>query len=401
MATFSFEVSPYRRRDGTYLVKIRMTHRRKVIRKPSGIYATAEQLTRDKTRIRDASLLDAVNAAVDRIRMAAARVDGGEFMEAAELWRHVTRRMEAEKGFALDFRAFSEAFTVGMKKGTADGYKYATRAFFTFLGRDTCDVNEIDKAMVRDFREWLERRHGKGCRCASAYLEKLRAIHNHARDTYNDDDTGLVRIPRQPFKDMIPAQPSPRHRALTLDQLRRVWEVEPPTQRAAVGLAAFKLSFMLVGMNTVDLYELRKGDLRGDLLIYHRHKTADRRDDKAVMTVRVEPEAAAMIAEWKGSRTLLSFADRYTDFKAFNKYANKGLKVVGELACVDGLQTYHARHTWATLARNACKIDKDTVHEALNHASRGSDKVTDIYVERDFSRVWDANRKVLDLLFGK
>lgn len=398
MATFSFEVSPYRRRDGTYLVKIRMTHRRKVVRKPSGIYATSEQLTRDKTRIRDAALLEAVNSAVDRLRMAAAKVEGGEYMDADDLWRSVTARMEAERGFSLDFFAFSDKVTATMGKGTADGYRYALNALRRYLGRDRLDVNEIDKAMVAGFREWIERRNGKGCRAASAYLSKLRTIHARACDTYNDTDVGLVRIPRQPFKGMIPPQPAPRHRALTLAQLRKVWAVEPTTQRAAVALAAFKLSFTLVGMNTADLYGLKRSDLRDGLLTYQRRKTATRRDDKAEMVLRVEPEAATLLRAWKGARGLLSFADRYADFKGFTDAVNKGLKVVGRLSGVPGLQTYHARHTWATLARNACCLDKDTVHEALNHASRGSEKVTDIYVERDFSRVWEANRRVLDLI---
>lgn len=55
---------------------------------------------------------------------------------------------------------------------------------------------------------------------------------------------------------------------------------------------------------------------------------------------------------------------------------------------------------WATLARNECGISRDDVAEALNHARRGSDRVTDIYIERDFTRVWEANRKVLDLVGG-
>ena len=66
----------------------------------------------------------------------------------------------------------------------------------------------------------------------------------------------------------------------------------------------------------------------------------------------------------------------------------------------DGLNFYYARHTWATIARNECGVSFDEVHESLNHARRGNDRVTDIYVERDFSRVWEANRKVLDLVFG-
>ena len=68
---------------------------------------------------------------------------------------------------------------------------------------------------------------------------------------------------------------------------------------------------------------------------------------------------------------------------------------------MSGLTTYHARHTWATLARNEVGVTLSDVGEALNHSPRGSERVTDIYVERDFSRVWETNRKVLDLVFGK
>lgn len=62
------------------------------------------------------------------------------------------------------------------------------------------------------------------------------------------------------------------------------------------------------------------------------------------------------------------------------------------------LNFYYARHTWSTLAMNACGFDFDTVHQALNHARRGADRVTGIYVERDFTKAWEANRAVLDLL---
>lgn len=401
MATITHEVSDYRRRDGTYLIKARIIHNRKTIRKPLGIYATAEQLTRDRKRIRDAALIEAVDNAVDRLRMAAARVDCAQWMSAEELWRHIGVIMEAERGFSLDFVAFGRTLTAKMEKGTADGYKYAIAAFASFLGRSSVDVNEIDRRMVERFRDYMEEKHGKGCRCASAYLEKLRYIHNKARERYNDDDTGLVRIPRQPFRGgVIPPQPSTRHRALSIQQIRTVLSSRPVTSRGQMALDVFRLSFCLVGMNTADIYALRKSDLRGGVLTYNRAKTDSRRADKAVMSVRVEPEAAEVMERWRGVSRLLLFAERYADFRGFNKAVNAGLKEVGRLSGVVGLTSYHARHTWATLARNDCGMSRETVAEALNHAGRGADRVTDIYIERDFSRVWEANRKVLDLVFS-
>ena len=399
MATFSHEVSPYKRRDGTYLVKVRMTQRRKTVRKPTGIYATPDQLTRDRKRIKDPALLAAVNAAIDSLRMAAAKVDGAEYMEADHLWQCITARMEAERGFRLDVYEFAQTVTATMERGTADGYRFALNALRSYTGKETLDINDIDKTMVVGFREWIEKRNGKGCRASSAYLEKLRTIHNRARDLYNDDDAGLVRIPRQPFKGgIIPPQPSTRHRALSLDQLRKVLACEPATPKARMARDVFTLSFALVGMNTADLHRLRKGDLRHGLLTYQRAKTDSRRSDKAEMVLRVEPEAADIIGRWKGTSKLLSCCERFSDFRNFTRAVDQGLKEVGAMAGVPGLTTYHARHTWATLARNECGISRDDVVEALNHARRGSDRVTDIYIERDFTRVWEANRKVLNLV---
>ena len=61
------------------------------------------------------------------------------------------------------------------------------------------------------------------------------------------------------------------------------------------------------------------------------------------------------------------------------------------------LQFYAARHTWATTARSRLlNIEKETVHEALNHVDLKM-RVTDMYIEKDWSVIWEANRKVLEL----
>lgn len=69
----------------------------------------------------------------------------------------------------------------------------------------------------------------------------------------------------------------------------------------------------------------------------------------------------------------------------------------GELDVPEHITFYAARHSWATIARSsALKIDKYTVHEALNHVD--SMKITDRYIERDWTTVWDANAAVIGTL---
>ena len=398
MATFHYEVSRHRKADGTYLVSVRMTHGRKLVRRPTSIFVTRDQLSRDGKKVRDAAVLDAIERLLARLRAAVGQIDCPEAFDAPTLWEIVQERLAGSKGFRLDFIAFAETQTEGMEKGTADGYKYSLNAFKKFLGRDAVDVNDIDKRMVADFLAWIEKRNGKGCRAASFYLSHLARLHALARDTYNDDDTGLVRIPRQPFRGMIPRQPTATHRALTPAQVKAVATTEPTTSRGKLARDVFVLSFCLCGMNTADIYRIKKADIADGVLSYRRAKTDSRRADKAEMRIRIEPEAKAVMGRYSGTRSPLGFDERYCNAKEFNRAVNKGLDEVEKLASVPGLTTYHARHSWATIARNECGIDRDTVAEALCHASR--DKVTDIYIARDWRRVWEANRKVLDLVFG-
>ena len=55
---------------------------------------------------------------------------------------------------------------------------------------------------------------------------------------------------------------------------------------------------------------------------------------------------------------------------------------------------YAARHTWASLARKA-GVEKATIDECLCH--KGDFTLTDIYAERSWDLMTEANRKVLDL----
>lgn len=411
--TFSYDVPPYRRRDGTYNVKIRMIHNREVVRKPSTIFVTKAQLSRDLHKIRDYETIDMINRQIERLRRIVEDIDGSEFYDADSLWDEIIERLKGGKGFRLDFFTFAEEKMKAMEPKTAEGYRTSINALKRFLGKSKLDVNEIDYKMMLSFRSFLETepaldngsgKHiekSKGSRAISYYLSCIRALHNMARDEYNTEE--VVLIPKQPFKKgLIPQQPPAKHRVLTLAELRKIASVElDPGSRAAMARDIFMLSFALIGMNTADIYDISEDDISDEILTYNRNKTDSVRADKAMMKVRIEPEVREIMERHRGINRFLDFSERYADAKGLNSAVNKGLKEIGEMVGVEGLTSYHARHTWATLARNDCRVDFYTVHEALNHAKRGADRITDVYVERDWSTVWKANRKVLDLLKRK
>lgn len=419
MATFKPTIG-YQRADGTYNVRIRVIHNRKTKYIPTSVYLNEGDVSRTG-KIRDHDKLDRIDRLyLRKFRDIVATIEGADFYDVDSLCKEILRRFQNKDGFRLDFFEFLNDKTRSMKPKTAEGYRCAANALRRFLGRDDLDVNEITTPLVIRFRTFLENekkivggRGGhtheldttkKGGRSISMYLGCLRHIHNLAREEFNDEDGGRIVIPRTPFKSgVIPQQPKTKHRDLSIEQLVKVSQFsgkEGSRGRAMLGRDVFLMSFALVGMNSVDIYNLKKTDIRDGVVTYSRAKTASRRDDLAVISIRIEPELGALMDKYRDQTKgeyMFTFHRLYNSAKGFNGAVNKGLKDVAEVTGVTSeLQLYHARHSWATIARNDCGVDFDTVHEALDHARTGEGKVTDIYVRKDFSRIWTANRRVLD-----
>lgn len=396
--TFSYVIFPHHKRsDGTITVKIRMIHNSKAKYCTTSVTVTKEQLTKRMDKITDQRVVDALNVKLDEYRRIATLIDGAEYYSADMLWERIQETLRGGHTFSLDYFEYAKTKRATMDKKTAEGYKSAFNMLERYLGKDHIDINQIDYKFLLKFRDFIEQQTSKGSRAVSYYLSCLRHIHNLAREEYNDDDTGIVRIPRQPFhKGLIPPQPVTQHRTLSLAQMHAIMSYEPHTERGRLAKDVFLLSFYLIGINTADLYYLTPESLKNGIINYNRCKTDSTRQDGAPMSVRVESEADVLLLQHKGRRLLLDFTDRYSTHQNFNKNVNKGLKEIGDAIGVSDLSTYYARHTWATFARNECGVEKATVHEALNHAPDKSERITDIYVKRDWSRVWEANRKVLD-----
>jgi integrase len=165
----------------------------------------------------------------------------------------------------------------------------------------------------------------------------------------------------------------------------------------------FLLSFVLVGINSMDLFTCENYDHTTNVLAYNRSKVEGIRDDNGLIKIRIEPEILPLFQKYKNlNRTkneVFNFCNKYKNSECFNIKINGGLKLLKHkigLGEVNNFTQYSARRSWATISRNDAKINKYDVHEALNHVDADM-KVTDLYVDRDFSHIWDANRKVLDL----
>lgn len=436
--TFRIEVcSSRKRQDGTYNVKIRVTHNRKIKRIATSIYVKKEDMTRGM-KIKNQSILDELNKIIDSYRSKCNILSLSiNSMSIEEVVEFVTRVEEDKKD--IDFIQFAREHIEKMdaegRKGTSSNYKCTIKAMIEFTGREVIGVSEITYKFLNDFSKFIIEKKEKANKEAIAkgrrvtsncmlckYTSCIRHLYNQAKLKYNDEERGVIRIPWAPFaKFKVPREEVARKRAIPPFIIKMIADLpykyrsnmrKSIEQNCRYNLAkdCFILSFCLIGMNSVDLYNC--DELKDNMIKYFRTKTATRRDDKAEIHVKVTPFIKNLMEKYedKTKQKVFRFSRMYVNHTCFNSAINKGLKEIekdinaelkrmGKDIVIDDLEFYAARHSWATIARNDLKIDKYVVHEALNHVDSKM-KITDIYIEKDFTMINEANRKVIDYVFN-
>lgn len=388
----------YRRKDGTYNVKIRMTLNRKSRQITTSINAAPEQLTRS-LKIRDRELQRRVDSLLDSMRM---KVSGIDPMVVRSLTPDDVLRLlgDGEDKFSLDFFDFAKEVIEQIDKRpgrSASNYRSAVKALGDFCGASALDINEMSSSFLRSFETYLRSRHGDKARAVSLYTSAVAYIFRQARLRYNDEESGNVKI-RNPYEYYKPPkQVQSRHRAIGVESLQMMIDHLPgiTSEMESRVMSLFLLSFGLMGMNLPDLYECDKADKAG-IVTYRRSKTRGRRADEALMKVKVDDRIRPLVRRLEGRQKFLDLSERNTFYSVecqLSRYFDRAVMACG---VEEHVTFYSARHTWATVAYRI-GIEKGIINDCLCHVDQAM-KVTDIYIEKDWERLWAANSKVLDCL---
>ncbi len=408
MATFKAEVYAHQKKaDGTYNIKIRVTQnqRKKYLATPW--YVTKDDLTRS-LKLKNQKYIDLTD---DLIRSYRAKCDllgtSIKGMSVEEVVAYIEK--PAEESWDLDIVEYTRQHISRLEEtgheGNAQTYKIAINNLVKFVGREKVSIKEITVRFLKRWAEWIPTQ-GRVTKdfATHNYLSRIRAMHNRAKKEFNDEDAGIIRIPNSPFAHIdMPKQPVPEKRALTLDQMKRLVKLPykdspyPNTNRYNFALDMFILSFALVGMNAVDLYNCT--DCKDGRITYERTKTKNRRADRARISIKIQPEIQGLVDKYRDptGKRVFKFYRMYSSMSTLHHALSYGLEKVAERIGVEELDFYAARHTWATIAQNDCNIDKWTVHTALNHVD-DSTRITDTYIKKSWEPIDKANRKVLNLV---
>lgn len=405
--------------DGTYNVKIRFTLNRKIKRLSTSLFVRPTDLTKSCKLKKDTAIYKEIDNLVSayQAKCNAMQVDLNNY-SLDYIFKKL--RFDDQKARGIDFIEFSRKWIEETTIKSAGNYSTVINSIVSFINREHLKVSEITVSFLRRYADYLIKRRderkrkllkaGKRVpsnRTVSLYLGSIRHLYKEAQRKYNDFDDDLILIPHCPFDNFkIPRQEATRKRALSKEMIRKIYALpykniktgHKGTCRYNLAKDCFILSFCLIGMNSVDLFNVK--EITENRLVYNRAKTKDRRLDQARMEIDIPDIILPLLEKYrdKKGKRIFNFYHYYSDRSAFNKAINGGLKEIGKELDVEDLEYYAARHSWATIALNKAGVDKYTVHAALNHVDE-SMRITDIYIERDFVNENMANRKVLNYVF--
>ncbi len=402
MATFKAVVRK-KRADGFYPVYIRIVHRSRMG------YIKTDKIVSDKQILKSGEIKDAVvndfcSREILRYTDMVNRKDISDY-SVTELIEYLTR--------VEDNVCFSEYATLHINRMIEEGhernaknYRLAVNHLERYLGTTHVMFNNLTSAVLK---RWIDNL-GQTNRAKEMYPTCVRQIFKKAILEYNDEERGVVRIKFNPWlKITIPKSDGAVQRAISAEACREFFNRPLPKSKMIsslpeLGRDVALLSLCLGGINTVDLYELKKDDYKDGIIGYKRAKTKHNRRDEAYIEMRVEPFIQSTFDKYlsddKDEPYLFNFHQRYSNSDSFNANVNIGIRKI----CIDmGMRKedyycyYTFRHTWATIAQNDCDANLYEVAFGMNH-SHGMN-VTRGYVKLDFTPAWELNAKVIDFIF--
>ncbi len=406
MAKIKFVLDKQKRKDGTNIVMLFFRHGEFRKQATLGIKVHPDNWDAEKGLITDREKkfrqlnqrLQYYRSAVDIVllRHTGLNSDGPTMyadIEAA-LFPDKAEEKKEEEAAANTLSEVAKRFTALKKESTRLTYERTVKHIEAFVSKGQTNVlDEVNKAWLTAFDNYLAESNPSP-NARALHFRNLRAIFNYAIDEELTTN--------YPFRRFKIKTVKTDKRSLSVEVLRQVFTY-PIEDWQEQYRDMFKLSFMLMGINFADMLNLKRSDMREGRIVFNRHKTA------RLYSMKVEPEAMALIEKYAGTDHLLSIMDSRKDYLQYVRQTNNALRKIGDCdrsglggkkthhAICPELSTYWARHTWATIAASL-DIPKETIAAALGH---GGNTVTDIYIDFDRRKVDEANRKVLDwVLYG-
>lgn len=402
MATFKACVQK-ERKDGFFPVYIRVTHRRTTQYIKTDKMVTRKELTKSN-EIKDPFVLQFCTQRILEYNEKLNKVNI-ENWTAKEVAEFLTKESE-DICFSDYARKHIDRMIDKGEQRNARNYELALQHMERFAGTTKVMFSHLTSNFVNRWIESMEQTH----RAKEMYPICMRQVFKAAQVEMNDYDNGIIRIKTNPWvKVKIPKADRTEKLAITPEACRAFFSFPLPDSKMKyplmeLGRDVAMMVLCLAGINTVDLFNLRKEDYHGGIIHYQRAKTKKFRADGAYMEMRVPPILLPLFEKYANKDAaddhLFVFSQRHTTNDSFCANVNGGIRQICRAMGMTKDEDYSAytfRHTWGTVAQNDCGASISEVAFAMNHSS--GHKVTRGYIKLDFTPAWELNEKVVDFIF--
>lgn len=320
--------------------------------------------------------------------------EGTEFMVNMLVERY--REVKFSRSFfsLMDYRI--KQLEDNKQERTQSNYRSTQRMFKEFRKDKDLHPSDFTPLVAEEFEAYLKKK-GNSPNTISFYMRILQAIYNYAfKKRWLKENV-------YPFRGVFTGQEKTVKRAIDIETVKKLAELDlHQTPNLELAQDLFMFSLYTRGMTFIDMAHLKKGNLRGNVLVYHRHKTKQR--------IEVElPECALSLlgkyaAATQGSDYLLPILYSSEEMHgvkystALKKYNFSLRKISDIMGLKIPLTSYVSRHTWATLAKK-CGVKLHIISEAMGHHS---EETTRIYLdELDKNVLNEAGKIVVNELISR
>lgn len=236
---------------------------------------------------------------------------------------------------------------------------------------------DIDVSWLKRYEAWL-RKQGLASNTIKGKFVDIRTMYNIAIDE------NIVKVEHYPFRKFKIAklQQETAKRAISKEDISRIIEYKTDNPLVQFAIDIFTFSYIMGGINFVDISNLTKENMMDNRLVYIRHKT------KKLIQLPLQDKAIELIEKYHddGNPYLFPILKAYhkTEQQKFNRVhkiisnVNNRLKKIGkELEIPVTLTTYVARHSHATVLKKA-GVATSIISESLGHSS---EKITQVYLD--------------------
>lgn len=271
---------------------------------------------------------------------------------------------------------------------TASAYQTAMNTIKAFHGKQKLSIYDITPAFLNKFQKWMLEK-GNSITTVGIYLRTLRAIYNYCVNlgtVKRDENYPFIRS-----KYIIPAGRNIK-KALTLGEIKKIYTYN--TLKGSYEDRAkdfWMFSYFCNGINFKDIAMLKRKNIDGDMIRFHREKTKrSSQGNQVTISCYLTDEVKAIIDKWGGEDkskesyifSILSPSDtkkaQVAKVDQFIQTTNKNMKrICNALELGVEATTYFSRHSSATiLKRSGASISQ--IQEALGHSNSS---VTQLYLD--------------------